>query len=171
MLNPPAPRASAPEAQTNCILFEADPVDPLEFQGTDLISRHEGIACFCSLKSVCSVAKTGPRISVHLLDDSPASRDLARTSAMSLAFALLHAGVRVAGSSDDEGFALRAAELETVMGRGPRLAEVCAKAQMASLWLGCPCRQQSSQGASSGFCALLCCTVGGSRSTSVCPPD
>ena len=46
---------------------------------------------------------------------------------MSLAFALSHAAVRVAGSSDDEGFALRAAELETVMGRGLRFAEVCCQ--------------------------------------------
>ena len=84
---------------------------------------------------------------------------------MSLAFALFHAGVRVAGSSDDEGFALRAAELETVMGRGPRFAEVCAKAQMASLWLGCRCRQRSqawssaelpcAKHASTGECAAL----------------
>ena len=46
-----------------------------------------------------------------------------------------HAGVRVAGSSDDEGFALRAAELETVIASdlraaGARFAEVCAKAQV-----------------------------------------
>ena len=69
---------------------------------------------------------------------------------MNLAFALSHAAVRVAGSSDDEGFALRAAELETVMGRGLRFAEVCAKAQMASLWLGCRCRQRSQAWSSAG---------------------
>ena len=54
---------------------------------------------------------------------------------MSLAFALFHAGVRVAGSSDDEGFALRA-ELETVIASDLRAAggaQVCAKAQVASL--------------------------------------
>ena len=43
--------------------------------------------------------------------------------------------MRVAGSSDDEGFALRAAELETVIASdlraaGARFAEVCAKAQV-----------------------------------------
>ena len=92
---------------------------------------------------------------------------------MSLAFALFHAGVRITGSSDDEGFALRVAELEMVIASdlraaGARFAEVCAKAQVASLWLGCRCRQRSEAWSSAELPCAKHASTGERAALSVC---